>query len=101
MKRKSIKPIEFVGRIYPLFIWHKCCLCGEDFRRERGHWALIYHRHMYLCKKCGGYTRGSGIQGFLEWDKRRRENRPLSPGLPPKPIPAKIRVIKENEQYPK
>ena len=101
MKRKSRNPIEYSGRIYPILFWHKCCLCGEDFRRERGHWALIYHRTLHLCNDCGGDTIESGIKGFLLWDKRRREDRPSPPGPPPKPIPAGVRYIKEGSQYPK
>jgi DNA-directed RNA polymerase subunit RPC12/RpoP len=101
MKRQTIKPIEFVGRIFPIFSWYKCCLCKEEFRRERGHWALIYNRQYYLCRECGGDSKLDGIQGFMEWEKRRKENRPSPPGPPPKPQLAEIRVIKEGSRYPK
>ena len=125
MKRKIIKPIEVIGRTFTIFIWRKCCLCGDGFRRERGWWALIYRRWLYLCKDCGGGNRESAIKGFLEWEKRRKENRPDPPmpmGLtegktksqqktltgksrpktpPPKPKPAGIRIIEEGERYPK
>jgi len=103
MKRQVEKPqiITCIGRIFPLFIWHKCCLCGEEFRRERGHWALIYNRHFYLCRECGGDSKLTGIQGFMEWERRRKANVPTSrPGPPPKPELSEIRVIKEGKRYP-
>ena len=97
MKRKTNKPVEYSGRTFTLFAWNKCCLCSEEFRREHGHWALIYHRWYYLCRECGGDSELTGMQGFMKWERLRKENRPP----PPKPIPAGIRVIKEGERYPK
>lgn len=83
MKRNPIEPIKAIGRTYSIFTWRKCCLCEKEFHRERGWWALIYHRWLYLCKDCSGGNRDSAIRGFLEWDKKRKENRP--PPLSPQP----------------
>jgi hypothetical protein len=84
MKRKTNKPIDAIGRTFTLFIWNKCCLCENEFRRERGWWAVMYHHWYYLCKDCSGGTRDFAIRGFLEWDKKRKENRPLPPSPQPK-----------------
>jgi len=85
MKRKINKPIDAIGRTFTLFTWNKCCLCGNEFRRERGHWALMYSRWYHLCKGCGGDNQLTGTQAFLEWERRRKENRPP----PPPPMPCK------------
>ena len=81
MKRKSIEPIVNIGKTFTLFTWRKCCLCKKEFRRERGWWALMYYHWFYLCKDCSGGNRDSAIRGFLEWESRRKKNRP-NPPLP-------------------
>ena len=56
MKRQPI--VQDMYRVFPLFAWHKCESCKQEFRRERG-WRYFtgpfYGGHgiwRYLCGSC-------------------------------------------------
>ena len=112
MKRKKLPgSLNFMGSTFPLWFWRECCECGDTFRWEHGYWASFVmspYRMYYLCESCSKHDKSADSKSnlaaagnvFLEWDKRRRENRPSPPGPPPKPIPAEIRIIKEGSDKP-
>lgn len=59
MRRKHKEIFENgINRYYGLIVWRQCCICKDDFRRERG-WSFIVGpycngagRRYFLCKKC-------------------------------------------------
>ena len=81
MRRKR-KPKKYRAfRVFPLFIWHVCDSCGNEFKREWG-WKAItepYYngigRERFLCRSCAS-TRIEAQKYFVnkKWmpDKRLR-----------------------------
>ena len=54
MRRDPKKPYTIKG-IYPLLFWHKCDICGVEFKREFG-WKIKYSTtSRIICYECARF----------------------------------------------
>jgi len=54
--RRELKKPYIIDRIVPLFLWHKCDLCGSEFKYEYG-WKIRYSTtSRIICNTCAEFS---------------------------------------------
>ena len=95
MKRKRIKGIKSIWKIFPILFWRQCVVCNEEFRMEFG-WMDIINLNEFCRECCSTKIDVLNVHEFLK--KARVKNRPglklVAPPPPPPKIIRKVRIWK-------
>lgn len=76
MKREKLK--YEVYNHYSWFAWDECCICGKEFRREKGFHLFLHNGFVHICSD-HATSKEEAAKVFDQLTKRKPENVPLPP----------------------